>query len=436
MHRTLTQLAALCAALALVAPLRAGEVPVGWKGKEASTAKLQAGIPAPALDAIASWAGFCEQNGYRMDLDAQGRVLLVTRAKRGRTEETLRLVGRAATWFDGLLPPVPQAAVAPASAPGKPAEPAKPAPPETPKPAPQPLPEDPEGPPPSTPPKPATGTGVPAPAAPAKAWGSGAVAPDSQTAVFFILHDAQDHGALLDHLERNVPYLKGWIAEARQQTGLTLEDPLVGAFVENAAGQEEWNGDHEVLNRVVQLLTLRRFGQQPNWLVQGLAWEAEMAFDGSVYCFPYRDGFVYATEHTSWPSDLRRAFKDRAARPLTIDELASWPRGTWDPEAAPVAWGFVHVLAQMQKKKGLERALPRLLAEYRRIRDVQDRRPTGEYTWERISGWSMDPEDQALALETIFGPDVFRDATAALQNLRDTAGPGAGTKKAKSGARK
>lgn len=397
-----------------------GDVAVGWKNKEATTAKLHADLPKPAFDAISRWTAFCSAKQYRMDLDAQGRVLLLTPVKRGRTQETLSVIGRAESWFDGLLPPVPRASAAPAAAPngaGAPPAPER-------KPSGTPIPEDPEGPPPSAPPKPAGGTTGPKGATPTSIWGSGSGAPDSQTAVLIVLHDEKDYAGLLDHLEASVTYLKDWVTEARKQTGLTLEDPLVGAFVENASGQEEWNGDHEVLNRVVQLLTLRRFGQQPNWLVQGIAWEAEMAFDKSVYCFPYRDGFVFATEHTSWPSDLRIAFKDRAAKPLEIEELSEWQRGTFDPEAAPVSWGFVRHLAEAQKTK--DRALSTLLEELRSLRDVKDREPTSATTWKRKNGFTLDPKDQEAAIMNAFGKDVFKKATVTLRTLKDVAGSAAG----------
>lgn len=411
-----------CILVGLAPTARAGDVPVGWKDKEATTGELQAGLPKPAFDAIARWTGFCAAQKYRMDLDAQGRVLVLTPVKRGRTSETLRIVGQAETWFDSLLPPVPRANPAPAAAPSAGEKPAEK------RPSPTPIPEDPEGPPPSAPKS--TGTGPAKPATPISSWGSGAGTPDSQTAVLLILHDEKDYNALLDHLESSVAYLKDWIAGARKQTGLTLEDPLVGAFVENASGQEEWNGDHEVLNRVVQLLTLRRFGQQPNWIVQGIAWESEMALFDSVYCFPYRDGFVFATEHTSWPSDLRIAFKDRAAKPLTIGELADWQRGTWDPEAAPLAWGFVRHLSEAQKSK--ERALSTLLDDMRRVRDEKDRQPTGANTWKRIEGWTMPAEDQEKALIAAFGKDVFKKATVTMRGLRDISGSAPGDSKGES----
>jgi hypothetical protein len=413
--------------LALGPAARAADVPVGWKEKEATTAKLHAGLPQPAFDAISYWAGFCGKLDYRMDLDAQGRVLVLSPAKRGQTRETMRIIGQAETWFDTLLPPTPNAGVAPASAPNSSdAEPA--APPK--KPSGPPLPEDPDGPPPTAPKPTPKGTGAAKPAQPVTAWGSGSGAPDSQTAVLIILHDEKDYSALLDQMEGSIAYLKDWVVDARKQTGLTLEEPLVGAFVENASGQEEWNGDHEVLNRVVQLLTLRRFGQQPNWIVQGIAWESEMALYDSVYCFPYRDGFVYTTEHTSWPTDLRIAFKDRAAKPLQMSELAGWERGIWNPEAAPVAWGFVRYLAEAQRSKPL--ALSKTLEEMRRTRDEKNRESTGPKTWKRIEGWTMSAEDQEKALVTAFGKDVFKKATAAMRTLRDIRGSAPSDSKTKS----
>ena len=60
----------------------------------------------------------------------------------------------------------------------------------------------------------------------------------------------------------------------------------------NAAGMEEWSPDHEIVNRVAQLLFLRRFSQQSFWLQQGIAWCAEWGYDSSLYCFPYRHEFI------------------------------------------------------------------------------------------------------------------------------------------------
>ncbi len=396
--------AGLTPALAAGAP---GGVPVGWKDKDHTTEKLPAGLPQPAFDAIARWTGWAGTQGYRMDLDAQGRLLLLTPQKGGtRSRELMRIVGRAETWFDAVLPAVAPAPGTPAADTGE--RPATPAPP-------PPLPEDPEAPPPGLGGQ--SGTKAPEKPATTRAWGSGAVAPDSVTGVLIVLQDEADYGRLLDHLEKTVPYLKDWIEPARQQTGLTLEDPLLGAYAENAAGQEEWNGDHELLNRTVQLLTLRRFGQQPNWLVQGIAWEAEMSFDGSIYCYPFRDGFVFEVEHTGWPSDLRIAFKDRASKHLRMEEFAKWPRGTWDPEAARLAWGFVHHLVGAQRDRGP--LLSKLLDGYRAVRDEKDRRATGPFSWERIPNWNMPVEDQERVLTEVYGKDVFQKATLALRSIRD-----------------
>jgi hypothetical protein len=394
-------------ALAILAFPGGGDVPVSWKGKEHSTAALPPGLPEPTLAAIARWHGWARDAGYRMDVDGQGRVVLLTPAESTRARTHLRTLAKAEAWFDATLPLVVPDAAGPSTGAGRPA-PARPVV--------QPLPEDPEAPPPAAP-KP--GTAAPS----AVAWGSGASGPDSQAAVLIVLDDVEDHAKLIDHLADTARGLDDWLAEARKQTGLTLEDPLVGAYVENAPGQEEWNGDHELVNRAVQLLVLRRFGQQPNWLLQGLAWEAEMAFDGSLYCFPFRDGFVAVTEHTGWPSDLRLSFKSRGSRPLAVEEFAGWKRGTWDPEAARIAWGLVHVLASEQAEK--PGRLSALLADLRLVRDELDRRPTGPSTWERFPNWSMPPARQAELLQRHHGADVLERATTAFRTLKNPPATGA-----------
>src|SRR5439155_14982820 len=167
------------------------------------------------------------------------------------------------TWFDTALPAPDRSAAKNAPESGAPKAGSKPAP--------EPIPEDPEEGPGAKPAKQAPEAAAP------KSWGSGSAEPDQPCAAMIVVRDEKEYGTLLDRLAKSKPALKTWIEIARKQTGLVLEEPLSGAYVENAAGQEEWNADHELLNRVVQLMCLRRFGQQPNWIVQGIAWNAEMA---------------------------------------------------------------------------------------------------------------------------------------------------------------
>lgn len=399
----------IACALALLAPtLTAGEMPVGFKGKTYSTRALPAELSPIQKDAVTRVTAWAEVAEYRMDFDAQGRILLLSPKGRSRLSDTLRTIAKTETWFDTVLPLPPRAqpkAATPASSGNEPKAGGTP-PPRPPTP---PIPEDPEGRP---------RQGVLAPEGPdtrglttwSSSWGTGTMEPDSVTAVLVIARNAEDYATLLDVLAKEREYLRDWLDVARKHTGFTVEDPLTGAFIENAAGQEEWSAEHEIINRVAQLLTLRRFGQQPNWVVQGIAWEAEMHEDGQVWCFPYRREFVFAAEHGAWPGDAKNLVKELEGKPVDLAPLCAWKRGAWDPKAAKLAWGVTrHFLGQAPGR------FSAALEELRVLRDEANRRSTGPGSWERIPGWEMPAEMMAGVLERRFGKSVMVDATTSIR---------------------
>jgi hypothetical protein len=380
-----------------VSVAHAADVTLTWKGKTYKAAALPPDMPAAQQSAVKEIAPWAEKSGYRFDFDAQGRVLLVTPKERSRLADSLGVVAKAEAWFDKVLPAASSTKVAPASAPAAPTSPGA-----------APIPEDPEGAP--------RGTGAGAESSGGTsqtAWGSGSIEPDTATAVLVVTRSEEDYGKLADFLAVGHDYLSGWLVEAHKQTGFTLEEPLCGAYAENAAGQEEWNGDHELMNRVVQLLTLRRFSQQPNWVLQGVAWECEIASDGLVYCFPFRHEFVFAAEHGAWPSEVKRMMKEKSA--VDLSELMTWRRGTWDAEKAKLAWGVVHHLIG----QGAGR-MSAALTEFREKRLTLDRRETGPETWERIPGYELPAEVQAKVLQGHFGPKVLEDAAGSMKAGRVT----------------
>jgi hypothetical protein len=353
--------------------------------------------------AIQRWEPWAKKAHYRMDFDNNARVLLLTPEKSSRAEAHLKVIARTESWFDALLPPADRTPVKGLEKPVT----AKPA--AAPTPPPDVIPEDPESPPPSaTPPPskaPASKTAPQATASPTKAWGSGSIEPDTETAVMLVLDNEKDYASVVEMLSATESYLKDWATEAKKSLGFVLEAPLCGAYVENASGQEEWNPDHELLNRTAQLLCLRRFGQQPNWIVQGLAWEGEMAFDGTLFCFPYRSEFVGVGEHTAWPSDLRNLFKSRSDKPLKIEEVSKWERGRWDANASKLAWGFVHFAAGQAPGK-----LSQMLEEMRQFRDSDDRKTKPDGTWERVPHYEISGDNQLTILKKHLGPDVLKNA--------------------------
>jgi hypothetical protein len=365
------------------------KVPISWKGKKLDAAALPKDLDTAPAAAIGLWEPWANKAGYRMELEANGRILVLSKGNGSRGARVLQISGTASAWFDEILPkPAPRTGEANATPAG-----ATPSSPEV-------IPEDPEAPPPGS-------ENQPKPKKAASSWGSGSSEPDSQTATLIALADEADQKSLLAYIAASSPELAEWALQASKEVGFVLEIPLVAAYVENASGQEEWNPDHEVLNRAVRLLSLRRFGQLPNWLVHGIAWEAEHALDGSIWVYPYRDEFVYTVEHTAWPTELANEFEKRRDSPLAIEELTGWKPRTWDGACARHAFGFVHYLASADRAR-----ISDVLEDFRRYRDANNRKPAGDETWIRDPNWEPPAQAQAAILRARFGEKVFEEASA------------------------
>lgn len=362
---------------------RAGEdIEVTWKGKTHASSELPSTLGEAQKRALFAWVPWAREHDYRADFDAQGRIVVFSSAKGSSNEKRMQVVGRTETWFDTLFPPTAGATASTPSAPiGSPSA--------------GDIPEDPE----------AAPAGAPKPAV--AAAGNKPVKTDGGTAVMLVLRTEADMESALAVLAEKHPGLREWAKKAVKHTGFVVEEGLCGAYVENASGQEEWSPDHELVNRIAQLLTLRRFGQVPFWLAQGIAWEAEIAFDGSLYCFPYREEFVGIGEHTGWPSELRLQFKERAGSPVQLSEVAGWKRGTFDAPAAHIAWGTVHFLAAVEPAK-----LGSLLTELHTIHDRDARKKTGANTWERDIDYEIPAAKQQEVFVKLLGKDFFKELTA------------------------
>jgi hypothetical protein len=333
----------------------------------------------------------------------------LTFEKTSRAEAAMATVARAETWFDELLPttnPAPAAASASTPTVPKASKGAKAAPAAKPK---EEIPEDPESAPPVlAPPKGAPGskTATPKTAPGPSSWGSGSFAPDSRTGVVIAFWNEKDQESALAQLAQKHADLAEWCAKAGKDLGFVVENPLMAAYVENASGQEEWNPEHELLNRLVRLLVLSRFGQLPNWVMHAVAWEAETAFDGSIWVYPYRSEFVFTTEHTAWPLELAHEFQDRAKKPLEIEELTRWTRGTWDGASARHAFGLIHCLAATKRP-----SLAGVLADLRAHREENNKKSSDDGTWTRNPDWESPPGPQLAILRARCGENVLADVS-------------------------
>lgn len=398
-----TLIRALAALALLDAAASAQQEPVvGWNGEEHPASALPAELPGPARQAIEAWVPWAGPAGYRMDLEPSGRVLLLTRADFPRRDASLGLAERVLSMFEAKLPP-PTARIE-----AEPEHPDEPAPPSSGE---APLPEDPEDGghpwddvPWGVDPGPGRTEYVP------YTWGAGGVPPDTETIVFLIARDQTEYESALAFLAGLHDYLSPWLPEARKQLGFTLQEPLAGAYIEQPPGVEEWHPDHELVNRLAQLLLLRRFGQEPYWLVNGWAWTVEIGLLGSVYCFPYRDEFVWATEHASWPAALKELFEERARKPLRVEEFAGWKRGTYVDVAAKLSWGVVDYLVREHDDE-----LPDLLEALRAYRAEHDREVIGETTWKHRRDYEIPVPEQERILDEHLGKGTWARMTRAFR---------------------
>jgi hypothetical protein len=231
---------------------------------------------------------------------------------------------------------------------------------------------------------------------------------ETPAALMLVLRDEKAHAEALTFVGKIAPELAGWAGKAAgKELGFVLGEPLCGAFVEAALGLKEWNPDHELLPRTVQVLLLRRHGALPHWLAQGLAWEAERTLLGSIWCFPHRSGFVAKTEHEAWPGELAKELANEALTVFSVEALANWRRGTYDGESARHAWGIAHYLAR-EKADVLDDAL----GDLRAFREAKGRTTHEDGSWELVPGYEIPAAAQAEILAKRFGESWIAEARA------------------------
>ena len=383
-------------ALTLVFGLHAEDsAPITWREKRLHLAELPGELPESARAALEAWHPWSTDNAYKLDLDRTGRVLVITRDSNDRIGQQMEFADKVLEHFERELPPPAVRLEVPV--PGVPKkEPEKPAP------AGEPLPEDPEAddhPWKLAPTKPAERTS----AAPVvTTWGAQGAPLDSQTVVLFVVRDQDDFVSLLKHLAAKYPYLASWVAEAKANQGFVLGEPCVAAYLELPDGVEEWDPDNELVHRIARLLVLNRYGDLPNWFMLGYAWSLEIALKKGVYCFPWRDEFVWATEHGGWPAAVRSRYAKERLKP---SDFMGFQRGKYIDEMAKASWAMtVYLVAKEQEK------LPGLLEELRVFRAEHARIQEGPNRWRRDTKYEMPVAEQAKLFTKHLGEGYLQRA--------------------------
>lgn len=369
------------------------DLSVRWKSRNYKGTALPEGLGEGPPAAIEAWAPWTVEHKYQMNLTDDARVLLISPQRNGKLSRQMELINETQRLFDKL---VPEPKREPLPKPGKDAEPKKPTGGE--------VPEDPEGGPVGWSPD----DEEPLPFTYSYEWGAGTWPVDTETCVLIVVHDEEDYGTLVDQLGEMQEYLKPWAKTGKKFTGFVHERPLVAAYIENATGQEEWDPDNEVVHRVAQMMFVRRFSsQQPYWLVQGFSWYIENKIRKAIYCFPYRDEFVWATEHTGWDNELKNRFNDRKSEPLRPEEFASWKRGKYDGDVAKVAYGLVGFIAKHHAK-----GFSQFIEDMRLFANEDNKVDLGRGSWERDPDYTISADDQMRFATEHFGDEFLEKATA------------------------
>lgn len=374
--------AALCCASAVASTAAASNAPGGRPGaadvrfgsRTFAVDKLPETVGEPARAAIEQWAVWAGERKFKMQLTEDQRVLLIHKKSSPGTE--LKWIERAVTAFDAALPAPP-----PGSAEAEPS------------------------------------TGESGGGIDDENWSvswSTPFVPDSQTAVLLAVKDPKDYSALIDRVVILNAALEDWAPLARGQAGCVLGEPLLAAWFEGAPDLEEYSLEAEIINRVVQVMLLRRFGTQPYWLTAGLCWHLEEELRGGIYCFPYRAEFVSVNDHTGWDTTLVNAFRDREQSPLRIEELCALRRGSFDMLSAQIAFGTARHFVKYEREK-----LPALLHAMRRARDEHGRVEQGDGTWTISGEYELTPELQKQCIEQQLDAGVWARLTESFRQKLD-----------------
>ena len=356
-----------------------GTALVHFQGKQWALGALPAEFPPLAVQALELWAPWASEQGFRIEVAADGKALLLVHAKRSATSQEWTKLQALEAFASKRLPYTPGPATpAPASAPVAPASDEEDLEPWDDDPA-----EKAKG-------RPASG--------PAEMPKFGL-----RAAVFIECRDERDLEQLMPYLQKKNPRLERWIREsAGQLTGFALQQPLVAAWLVTGEGLEEYNPLNEFVHRALELDVLNRFGQQPYWLRHGLAWVAELELCGSVYCFPYRDEFVGVGEHGGWKPKFQ-ALAEAASNGFVMANIAMLRRGTYSDNAAAMAWGTADFLMA-----GHGQALANAMLELDRVwrtEGIETDPSTGK--WHTIDGYEVPQERQQALLEGQIGKDFL-----------------------------
>jgi len=338
---------------------------VYYKGTKLQVADLPEGMAPGVTTAIDACAVWSKKMGYSLTLDPSGRVLIVCKRVGEKLEKELDLVesvlGRVDAW-------VPEAVAFP---------------------------------------KEWQTQGN------TQTWGWLGDPRAEAIPIVYILSGKLQQEALLESLADTAPALESMVVRASKLSGFTLPVPLVTAYLESAAILQEYRPLNELVHRLTHMLLIQRAGRIPQWLVSGLAWEAEWNLGTGIWCFPWRDEFVFNVEHVAWQRLARdHAMGDGPTKNLAVEDLFALGRKRFVRADAILAFGCGAFLAREHPK-----AIRKFMAELSLDRARGTYHDLGGGSWELDPSYETSIDRQLEILQELVGDDVLNDLTAYLRQL-------------------
>lgn len=236
-----------------------------------------------------------------------------------------------------------------------------------------------------------------------------AVIPGARSKTIVVVGVRQEHYAdVLEAVATQHEPLRDWAANAASnRSGFMLSEPLVAVWIEDPPGMDEWRRENEIVHRAAAELLAQYAPQLPDWLRAGVAWHIEERVMDSIYCLPYRTGFVSISEHTDWDRNLSQKFRRRLRTPLELHEVAEWrPREGYDRDKANIAFGISRYLADHATE-----SLPPILRELSEQITEKRKVPTGENTWNIDTNYTLPIPEQLALLEKHAGETFLTEVT-------------------------
>ena len=267
---------------------------VHWQRKTFEPGQWPVELPAEGQALISRWRGWAQEMGYRMDFDADMRVMTLSSTDRNRSVcKEDKLVERTLKAFDRRLP-------TPKSRPGGADE--------------------------------------------------GLIEERQEAPVVLLrLHNRADYLTVLDFLRATQPQLKSWAKDMELQSGFILAEPLCAAWIETGVEQDGYRPENEMVHRLAAILCQSRFGSVPHWLERGVAWDVEFEVQHSVHCFPNRAGDFNNQQHKQWEQGLKDLWSNRENSSLALEDMALWELGTYNETYASTSWALVRFLQEYRE---------------------------------------------------------------------------------------